>query len=117
LLTKTRSGIRFNEHIEGDGPTVFAHAYKMGLEGIVSKEGLGLPFGTLAGLAQDEESECSGGDAGGRSGSGQKEMAMTEAGKNRIMIFGPKADGTYVIESRRPRARRWPSRSREPRRQ
>ena len=25
-------------------------------------------------------------------------MAMTEAGKNRIMIFGPKADGTYVIE-------------------
>ena len=23
---------------------------------------------------------------------------MTEAGKNRIMIFGPKADGTYVIE-------------------
>jgi len=25
---------------------------------------------------------------------------MTEAGKNRIMIFGPKADGTYVIEFR-----------------
>jgi ATP-dependent DNA ligase len=24
-------------HIEGDGPTVFAHACKMGLEGIVSK--------------------------------------------------------------------------------
>ena len=23
--------------LEGDGPTVFAHAYKMGLEGIVSK--------------------------------------------------------------------------------
>jgi ATP-dependent DNA ligase len=29
-------GIRFNEHMEGDGPTVFAHA-KRGLEGIVSK--------------------------------------------------------------------------------
>ena len=29
--------IRFNEHIEGDGPTVFAHACKPGLEGIVSK--------------------------------------------------------------------------------
>jgi hypothetical protein len=28
---------RFNEHIEGDGPTVFAHACKLGLEGIVSK--------------------------------------------------------------------------------
>ena len=24
-------------HIEGDGPTVFAHACKLGLEGIVSK--------------------------------------------------------------------------------
>jgi bifunctional non-homologous end joining protein LigD len=31
------SNIRFNEHMEGDGPTVFAHACKMGLEGIVSK--------------------------------------------------------------------------------
>ena len=29
-------GIR-NEHIEGGGPTVFAHACKLGLEGIVSK--------------------------------------------------------------------------------
>jgi hypothetical protein len=27
---------------------------------------------------------------------GQQEMAMT--GKNRIMIFGPKNDGTYVVE-------------------
>jgi bifunctional non-homologous end joining protein LigD len=26
-----------DEHIEGDGPTVFAHACKLGLEGIVSK--------------------------------------------------------------------------------
>jgi hypothetical protein len=31
---------------------------------------------------------------------GEKEMAMTEAGKNRIMIFDPRADGTYVIEFR-----------------
>jgi hypothetical protein len=34
---EARPGIRFNEHIEGDGPTVFAHACKLGLEGIVSK--------------------------------------------------------------------------------
>jgi bifunctional non-homologous end joining protein LigD len=27
-------GIRFNEHMEGDGPTVFGHACKLGLEGI-----------------------------------------------------------------------------------
>jgi bifunctional non-homologous end joining protein LigD len=34
---KAGPGIRFNEHIEGDGPTIFAHARKLGLEGIVSK--------------------------------------------------------------------------------
>jgi bifunctional non-homologous end joining protein LigD len=34
MLAKARSGIRFNEHIEGDGPTVFP---ALGLEGIVSK--------------------------------------------------------------------------------
>ena len=28
---------RLNEHIEADGPTVFAHVCRMGLEGIVSK--------------------------------------------------------------------------------
>jgi bifunctional non-homologous end joining protein LigD len=37
ILAKASPGIRFNEHIEGDGPTVFAHACKLGLEGIVSK--------------------------------------------------------------------------------
>jgi hypothetical protein len=25
---------------------------------------------------------------------------MTESGKNRIMIYGPKTDGTYIIEFR-----------------
>jgi bifunctional non-homologous end joining protein LigD len=37
VLAKAGPGIRFNEHIEGDTPTVFAHARKMGLEDIVSK--------------------------------------------------------------------------------
>jgi bifunctional non-homologous end joining protein LigD len=37
IAAKASPGIRFNEHMEGDGPTVFAHACKMGLEGIVSK--------------------------------------------------------------------------------
>jgi len=37
VLAKAAPGLRFNEHIEADGPTVFAHACKMGLEGIVSK--------------------------------------------------------------------------------
>jgi bifunctional non-homologous end joining protein LigD len=37
IVAKGSPGIRFNEHMEGDGSTVFAHACKMGLEGIVSK--------------------------------------------------------------------------------
>ena len=37
MLPKAGLGLRFNEHIEGDGPTVFAHACRLGLEGIVSK--------------------------------------------------------------------------------
>ena len=37
VLAKASLGLRFNEHIEGDGPTVFAHACRLGLEGIVSK--------------------------------------------------------------------------------
>ena len=37
VLAKAAPGLRLNKHIEADGPTVFAHACKMGLEGIVSK--------------------------------------------------------------------------------
>jgi bifunctional non-homologous end joining protein LigD len=38
VLTKAGPGIRFNEHLEhDDGETVFRHACKLGLEGIVSK--------------------------------------------------------------------------------
>jgi ATP-dependent DNA ligase len=38
LLARVASGLRLNEHIDNeDGPLVFAHACKMGLEGIVSK--------------------------------------------------------------------------------
>jgi ATP dependent DNA ligase domain len=44
ILTRAGAGIQFNEHIEGDGPTVFAHACKLGLEGIESKR-KGCPAG------------------------------------------------------------------------
>jgi ATP-dependent DNA ligase len=30
-------GLRWNQHIEDDGQTIFRHACKLGLEGIVSK--------------------------------------------------------------------------------
>jgi hypothetical protein len=39
-------------------------------------------------------------EAGSRGRLGQKEMAMN--GKNRIMIYGPKADGTYQCCEARP---------------
>jgi len=32
-----RRAIRFVEHLTGEGPTIFHHVYRMGLEGIVSK--------------------------------------------------------------------------------
>jgi bifunctional non-homologous end joining protein LigD len=41
VLAKAGPGLRLNEHIEADGPTVFAHACKMGLEGIVSNVPVG----------------------------------------------------------------------------
>jgi bifunctional non-homologous end joining protein LigD len=37
LLGKATHAIRFNEHLAHDGLTVFEHACRMGLEGIVSK--------------------------------------------------------------------------------
>jgi bifunctional non-homologous end joining protein LigD len=37
LLGRVAAGIAFNEHTDEDGATVFRHACKMGLEGIVSK--------------------------------------------------------------------------------
>jgi bifunctional non-homologous end joining protein LigD len=38
LLRDTAAGILLNEHIVGDGLTVFAHACQLGAEGIVSKK-------------------------------------------------------------------------------
>jgi hypothetical protein len=63
-------------------------------------EGLALSQRPLAALDQEQEPTASGGEARSRRGLGQREMAMTADGKNRIMIFGPKTDGTYIIEFR-----------------
>jgi len=41
LLRDTEAGILFNEHVAEDGPTVFAHACRLGAEGIVSKRANG----------------------------------------------------------------------------
>src|SRR6266404_4521707 len=34
LLRDTEAGILFNEHVAGDGPTVFEHACRLGAEGM-----------------------------------------------------------------------------------
>jgi hypothetical protein len=48
-------------------------------------------------LAQNEKRGCTGREAR-RGGRRQKETAVTN--KNRIMIYGPKTDGTYLVEFR-----------------
>jgi ATP-dependent DNA ligase len=70
IVANASPGIRFNEHMEGDGQTVFAHACKMGLEGIVSKrkDSAYRSGRALAPLAQDEEPGGSGGEAGSGGG-------------------------------------------------
>jgi bifunctional non-homologous end joining protein LigD len=55
LLSRAAPRIQFNEHIEEDGATVFLHACKLGLEGIVSKRKGSRYSGTFAGLAQEQE--------------------------------------------------------------
>jgi len=49
-------------------------------------------------LVEDEKSGSASSEARGRRRLGQETMAMTTEGNNRIMIFGPKEDGTYVVE-------------------
>ena len=73
ILRKARHGVRLNEHLQHDcGLTVFQHACKMGLEGIVSKRlGSHLPFGAFTRLAQVQEPGGTGGEAGGGGGLGQ----------------------------------------------
>jgi hypothetical protein len=36
-------------------------------------------------------------------------VAPADGGRNRLMIYGPKNDGTYVVEFKTPMARRWRS--------
>jgi bifunctional non-homologous end joining protein LigD len=50
LLARVPAGNQFNEHTDEDGGTVFRHACKLGLEGIVSKR-LSAPY--RSGPSQD----------------------------------------------------------------
>ena len=67
ILRKSRPGVRLNEHLEHpEGLTVFQHACKMGLEGIVSKRPTGEIIGACFGrrrssrqLTIKKPSQCS----------------------------------------------------------
>src|SRR5262249_13379806 len=77
VLAKADSGIRFNEHMEGDGETVFRHACKFGIEGIVSKRKNSFyPLRSIARLAQNEERECTSREARSGGRMGQKKTAL-----------------------------------------
>jgi hypothetical protein len=57
LLRDTNAGILLNEHVAGDGPTVFEHACRLGAEGIVSKRADGhLSIRVMRGLDQGPQS-------------------------------------------------------------
>jgi len=85
--------------MEGDGETVFRHACKLGLEGIrLEAEGFGLPFRTLARLAQNEELGCTGRETGRGGRMGQKETAINYRTRFAYRIDAWDADGENVIE-------------------
>jgi hypothetical protein len=62
--------------------------------------GFALRLGPDRELDQGQESGSTSREAGSGGRLGQKTMASTMEGKNRIMIFGPKDDGTYIVEFR-----------------
>jgi hypothetical protein len=106
LLADAEPGLVFNEWIDGgdfDGVTVFEHARSLGLEGIVSKRGLPLCFGTIAVLAQNEES----GERGGAPGSRRRPGSMSRkrdgsAWKARARTASPQPASKAGRESRAP---------------
>ena len=42
LLRRAAPGVRLNEHVDADGPTVFAHACRPGVRGGAARGGRGL---------------------------------------------------------------------------
>jgi hypothetical protein len=110
ILAKSGPGIRFNEHCgrrrrDRVSPRLQAGPRRHCLEA----QGLGLQPGALARLAQNEKLGCSGREA--RSGGRMRQQETMVTGKNRIMIYGPKTDGRYVVKFRTA-ASRWRSRCR-----
>jgi hypothetical protein len=64
----------------------------------VEAQALAPHVGPLTGLAQEQEPGERGSAAGGGRRLGRAAKAVATEGTNRIMIYGPKEDGTYVVE-------------------
>src|SRR5258708_3895491 len=103
ILAKAGAGIRFNEHMDGDGETVFRHACKLGLEGIVSKR-KDSPY--RSGRSPDWL-KMKNADAPAAKREGEEDWERiasdersTRNGRNRIMIHGSRNDGTYIASPR-----------------
>ena len=59
-----RRAIQFVEHLAGDGPTVFEHVCRMGLEGRVEADGCAVPQRSVKDVGQVEEPGERGGAPG-----------------------------------------------------
>jgi bifunctional non-homologous end joining protein LigD len=71
VLARAAPGLRLNEHIEEDGPVVFHHACKLGLEGIVSKrKDSRYSAGRSPHRIKSKNPNAPGGEAGNRGGVG-----------------------------------------------
>jgi bifunctional non-homologous end joining protein LigD len=73
VLARADRGIWFNDHIQDDGPTVFKHACKLGLEGIVSKR-RDSPYrsGSSSDWLKSKKPACEASEKRGRGGLGAK---------------------------------------------
>jgi hypothetical protein len=100
LLRGVKLGLQINEHIaEPGGYRIQARLSAWPRRDCQQAPELALHERPLVRLAQIQEPERTSCEAGGRRRLGQRAVAVTTTGKNRIMIFGPN-DGIYVIDFR-----------------
>jgi ATP dependent DNA ligase domain len=102
ILRKGRPGVCLNEHLEHDcGLTVFQHACKMGLEGIVLATGIALPNWALSRLVEVQEPRRARGEAGGGGGLAMSNRrgpkGGTPSGDRRRFPYEPRVVGGKLL--------------------
>ena len=90
ILAKAEVGVRFNEHMEGDGETVFRHACKLGLEGIVSKrKDSAYRSGRSPDWLKMKNADAPAVQTRSRRGLGQRSMAITSRPASMLLLKRP----------------------------